>query len=372
MIDGNLIAKLVESAVEGDRSELRRAGSVIAKLLEGEGQKEEARRVRKALRQRKATVTASEAPVWTPRDDASRLPLVEEAAWPSRPSLIDVKAGRAITRFLEDIQHGDMLRDAGIAVRLGLLLHGAPGTGKTLLAGHVAQQLGLPIYTARLDALISSRLGETSKNIRGVFDFIAARDGILFLDEMDAIAKLRDDRQELGELKRVVNTVLQGMDSLPDHIVVIAATNHPHLLDSAIWRRFPYKIELLPPDIGVREQLWAEFLGDDAPPAPLGIDWLVGLSEGLTGAEIEQVALAARRAAIVGGHPIKPWEFVRAIEAVRAGEGVVIDGADPSTEEKRDVAAILQRAGRSAAEAGRILSITRQMAHRYMKEATDG
>src|SRR5579863_3140015 len=129
-----------------------------------------------------------------------------------------------------------------------MLIAGPPGTGKTLLAGHIAAQLNRPLYTVRLDSVISSLLGDTAKNIRSFFDFVPIRGGILFLDEMDAIAKLRDDRQELGELKRVVNTVIQGLDSLDDHAVVIAATNHPQLLDSAIWRRFPYKIELGAPN----------------------------------------------------------------------------------------------------------------------------
>lgn len=372
MVDVELVVRLVESALKGENAEMRRAGSEVARLLDGDGHNDQAKRVRRALRQRGAAIKTSEAPLRVPRDDASRRPLVEEISWPTRPSLLDSQAGRAITRFLEDIKHGDALREAGISARLGLLLHGEPGTGKTLLAGHVAEKLGMPIYLARLDALISSRLGETSKNIRGVFDFISAREGILFLDEMDAIAKLRDDKQELGELKRVVNTVLQGMDSLPEHIVVISATNHPHLLDPAIWRRFPYKIELLAPNSDVREQLWSEFLGPDAEKLSLSAEWLARLSEGLTGAEIEQIALAARRTAIVGGHSAKEWELVHAIHSVRSGTGVVIDGADPSPEDKRQVAGILARAGCTAAKCGRVLNISRQMAHRYMKDSIDG
>ena len=146
-------------------------------------------------------------------------------------------------------------------------MFGDPGTGKSLLASHIAAQLDRPLYIARLDALISSRLGETAKNVRSIFDFIPVRNAVLFLDEMDAIAKLRDDRQELGELKRVVNAVIQGLDTLTNDVIVIGATNHPHLLDPAIFRRFPYKLELGPPSEDTRAEMWRTFLrlhADDA------------------------------------------------------------------------------------------------------------
>src|SRR5208282_1702746 len=96
----------------------------------------------------------------------------------------------------------ELLSSKGISNRLCVLIAGPPGTGKTLLAGHIAAQLGRPLYTVRLDSVISSLLGDTAKNIRSFFDFVPSREGVLFLDEMDAIEKLRDDRQELGELKR--------------------------------------------------------------------------------------------------------------------------------------------------------------------------
>ncbi|WP_244492385.1 ATP-binding protein, partial [Aureimonas sp. AU12] len=113
---------------------------------------------------------------------------------------------RVFSDFVADAQRIDELSAQGLASRLGLLLSGPPGTGKTLLAGHVAAQLSRPLYVVRLDSVISSLLGDTAKNIRSVFDFVPARNAVLFLDEMDAVAKLRDDRHELGELKRVVNT----------------------------------------------------------------------------------------------------------------------------------------------------------------------
>jgi SpoVK/Ycf46/Vps4 family AAA+-type ATPase len=96
----------------------------------------------------------------------------------------------------------------------------------------------LPLVCPRLDGLISSLLGSTAKNIRKIFDFVVSRECILFLDEFDVIAKLRDDKNELGELKRVVNSLIQNIDNLGGDTILIAATNHHELLDPAIWRRF--------------------------------------------------------------------------------------------------------------------------------------
>lgn len=99
-------------------------------------------------------------------------------------------------------------------------------------------ETGLPLVTARLDGMISSLLGSTAKNIRKIFDFASRQECILFLDEFDVIAKIRDDKNETGELKRVVNSLIQNIDIFSKDSIIIAATNHHELLDPAIWRRF--------------------------------------------------------------------------------------------------------------------------------------
>ena len=148
-----------------------------------------------------------------------------------------------------------------LSASLSLLMYGPPGTGKSRLARHIAKELGLDLYVARLDGLISSFLGSTSKNIRALFDFAARTPCVLFLDEFDAIAKLRGDSQELGELKRVVNSFIQNLDTLGSHSIVIAATNHQELLDSAVWRRFSYRLALEFPPAELREKMWTSFNG---------------------------------------------------------------------------------------------------------------
>ena len=121
---------------------------------------------------------------------------------------------------------------------------GPPGCGKTSAAKYLAAQLGLPLVTARFDTLISSLLGNTAKNIHRIFEYAKKQPCILFLDEFDAIAKARDDIHELGELKRVVNSLLQNIDDFAEDGILIAATNHAAMLDSAVWRRFQTVIEM--------------------------------------------------------------------------------------------------------------------------------
>jgi SpoVK/Ycf46/Vps4 family AAA+-type ATPase len=131
------------------------------------------------------------------------------------------------------------------------LIYGAPGTGKTHLALWMAQQMHMPIVLARLDGLMSSFLGTTSRNIGNLFRFASKYNCILLLDEFDAIAKLRNDPQEVGEIKRVVNTLLQNLDSRRDTGFTIGITNHEALLDPAVWRRFDIQMEIPKPSPNV-------------------------------------------------------------------------------------------------------------------------
>lgn len=372
-VDKSLIIALIESAMSADYTGVRRIGGQIAKRLAEQNDLEGAKTLQGLLRKRGVPLQALGYAESLPRDAASRLPLVEEGQWPTTPVMLGGEAGHTITQFIEDAKHIGLLAEKGVSARLGLLLYGPPGTGKTLLAGHIAATLKRPFYIARLDSLISSRLGETAKNIRGIFDFVPARNAVLFLDEMDAIAKLRDDRHELGELKRVVNTVLQGLDSLTDDVVTVGATNHPHLLDPAIWRRFPYKVELGLPDEDVRGSLWLHFLFQGTEERKDDARLLARVSDGLNGADIENIALAARRRSILGNREPSLAQILFAVGASRAGSPRLLDDRDMGTAEKKALTVLLHGKGRiSQADTAKIVGVSRQMVHRYLKEANDG
>ena len=292
---------------------------------------------------------------------------------PTTPIMLNGDAGHTISQFIEDAKNIDLLAKNGVSTRLGLLVYGPPGTGKTLLAGHIAASLQRPFYIARLDSLISSRLGETAKNVRGVFEFVPTRNAVLFLDEMDAIAKLRDDRNELGELKRVVNTVLQGLNSLTDDVVTIGATNHPHLLDPAIWRRFPYKVQLELPDENVRMNQWLHFLFQNAQAGEGEARLLARVSEGLSGADIENIALAARRRGILRQQKASLAQILMAVVTSRSGSPKLLDNRELETADKKALTTMLhEKGGVSQADIAKIVGVSRQMVHRYLREATDG
>ena len=154
----------------------------------------------------------------------------------------------------------DVLARHGIDAQNYLLLYGPPGCGKTSIARYVAAQTGLPLITARLDSLVSSLLGSTAKNIRKVFDYAAQQECVFLLDEFDVVAKRRDDENELGELKRVVNSLLQNIDDFGQGSILIAATNHPGLLDPAVWRRFNKVVEVPTPGRAELEEYAERFI----------------------------------------------------------------------------------------------------------------
>jgi hypothetical protein len=372
-VDKSLISALVEAAMSADYTGVRRIGGHIAKRMAEQNDLEGAKALQSLLRKRGVPLQASGYAEALPRDVGSRLPLVEEGHWPTTPMMLGAEAGHTISQFVEDVRHINLLAENGVSTRLGLLVYGPPGTGKTLLAGHIAASLKRPLYVVRLDSLISSRLGETAKNIRGIFEFVPTRNAVLFLDEMDAIAKLRDDRHELGELKRVVNTVLQGLDSLTDDAVTVGATNHPHLLDPAIWRRFPYKVELALPDEGVRANLWLHFLFQGADARSEDARLLARVSDGLNGADIENIALAARRRSILGKQEPSLAQILLAVSASRAGSPRLLDSRELDTADKKALTLFLhEKGGVRQAEIASIVGVSRQMVHRYLKGANDG
>jgi SpoVK/Ycf46/Vps4 family AAA+-type ATPase len=366
-IDPKHLIELADAALAADYTRVRRAAHALARELQNTGNESAAKELRAVVKKRGVPLRASGYMESLPVDLKSRMPLVEEQTWPSNPIFLNEEASRTFRDFLSDVENIDALSAKGLASRLGLMLSGPPGTGKTLLAGHIAARLSRPFYIIRLDSVISSLLGDTAKNIRTVFDFVPARNAVLFLDEMDAIAKLRDDRHELGELKRVVNTVIQGLDSLDEHAVVVGATNHPHLLDSAIWRRFPYKIELRAPETEVRTDLWKHFLFEDRDEAMLA-EILAVISEGLSGADIETISLTGRRHALMNARNLDLGTIALAIINTKNGRSALPQKEPLDSDQKRQLAIALKaQGGISGADIARLLDVTRQAVYLYLK-----
>lgn len=143
----------------------------------------------------------------------------------------------------------DRLAGHGLLPRRRFLHVGPPGCGKTATAEALADELGLRLATVSLPAIVSSFLGDTSKNLSSVFEIAASNELVILFDEFDAIAKTRDDEAEHGELRRVVTSFLQLLDRFLGPSVIVAASNHPQLLDSAVWRRFDEVISFQMPSV---------------------------------------------------------------------------------------------------------------------------
>lgn len=156
-----------------------------------------------------------------------------------------------LRQLIEEQHRAELLQSYGLAPRHTLLLVGPPGNGKTSVAHALAHELMVPLLGVRYEGLIGSYLGETAARLRKVFDYARQRACVLLLDEFDTVGKERGDVHETGEIKRVVSTLLLQMDDLPSHVVIVTATNHPELLDRAVWRRFELRLHL--PRPGIRE-----------------------------------------------------------------------------------------------------------------------
>ncbi len=161
--------------------------------------------------------------------------------------------------FVEEQHRVDLLRSYGLEPRNRLLFIGSPGTGKTSLAEAIAEMLIVPLYVVRYEGIIGTYLGETANRLGKVIDFVSTRKCVLFFDEFETLGKERGDLHETGEIKRVVSSLLLQIDSLPSHVMVIGATNHPELLDRAVWRRFNVRVNLPLPTRSRIEEYFEKF-----------------------------------------------------------------------------------------------------------------
>ncbi|RZJ77645.1 MAG: AAA family ATPase [Flavobacterium sp.] len=148
-----------------------------------------------------------------------------------------------LSYFLQEHRSVEMLLSYGLPVANKILFHGPSGCGKTLASYVIAGELKKPMVVVNLGAIVSSKLGETSKNLAKIFRSAAAEDCIIFIDEFDSLGKVRDYGQDHGEMKRVVNTILQLFDYLPQSSIVIAATNQVDMIDDALMRRFDLNLD---------------------------------------------------------------------------------------------------------------------------------
>ncbi|MFZ6045676.1 AAA family ATPase [Pseudomonas sp. CR3202] len=247
MASGKTLRKLIQAGALGDMDAFRRASESV---INEERQKQHhllANDLEQILYGESAAFLRKPRSVsFDPPTDKERgLPLLS-ITQPQRSIEELILANTSLTaleELLEEHRREDVLRTYGMRASGKVLFYGPPGCGKTLAAEVLAFELDRPFVIIRLDALISSYLGETAANLRKIFDFISENETVALFDEFDAIGKERSIREEHGELHRVVNAVLQMMDAYQGKSLLLAATNHEQILDTAIWRRFDESIE---------------------------------------------------------------------------------------------------------------------------------
>jgi SpoVK/Ycf46/Vps4 family AAA+-type ATPase len=246
----------------------------------------------------------SEVPL--PVDGDSRLHLlrVEDPPALDHDPIYAPNVRRALDQIVAERQRPDELIAAGLHPTKSILFTGLPGVGKTMGARWLALQLGRPLLTLDLAAVMSSYLGRTGGNLRHVLDYAKSTDCVLLLDELDALAKRRDDQGEIGELKRLVTVLIQEIDDWPSSGLLLAATNHPELLDPAIWRRFEMAVEFPLPDHSAMSRFIAALLSGHLDEPDHWSQILAFVFRGMSFSDAEREVLGARRAAVLGSRDL--------------------------------------------------------------------
>lgn len=258
------VLRIIEGGLHNDVRKIVNYSQRLASHFESDGDSTMSRSIYETLERSRANMATMDQYMNLPVDADSRLQMVEivPPITDRTKIVLDDLVEKQVTNFIDLVNQRTELLNAGVEIRLSMLLYGAPGCGKTSIAHYISEKTGLPLLIVRLDSLISSLLGSTAKNIRKIFEYAEGRPCILFLDEFDAIAKARDDAHELGELKRVINSLLQNIDSMSPDSVLMAATNHAELLDKAVWRRFQTTIEIGNPNNEIKQQILRTQIGE--------------------------------------------------------------------------------------------------------------
>lgn len=295
MSRSDLLLQLVEAGSQNDQSMLERTVEAMVAEARAKQHHTFADRLNRALRDNRRS-RAPRAVGGTMLPEKVRDLIVERPAMRTLDTLaLDEACLGAVQELIEEQQQGDVLRAHSLEPRNRVMLVGPPGNGKTSLAEAISYELSLPFYICRYEGIIGSYLGETASRLKRVFDFARSTPCVLFLDEFDAIGKERGDLHETGEIKRVVSSLLMQVDDLPTYTVLVAATNHPELVDSAVWRRFQIRLPLKAPTAETVSRLMAPLAKEHG----IDVRKLAKAFQGASYADLEEFVLDVRRNAIL-------------------------------------------------------------------------
>ena len=299
MARGEQIKALLKSHLEGDDDRFFAVAMQVAAHEARLGHGKLAEELRAMVDEAKGQIGADRpVPIGRPRGELANL---LEASYPKarlgEMILSDILAEQ-IGRVIREQRHAERIVSYGLLPRRKLLLIGPPGTGKTLTATVLAGELRLPLFQVRLDGLITKFMGETAAKLRQIFDATNRNRGLYFFDEFDAIGSQRGLANDVGEIRRVLNSFLQMIEQDDSHSLVVAATNHPSILDPALFRRFDDVLHYELPD---RSQIAALLERRLAGSVAKGLRWnnLADLAQGLSYAEVSRAANEALKDALI-------------------------------------------------------------------------
>jgi len=322
MATAEQVKALVKSHAEGDDTRFYSIALQVAAGAARSGQNrfaQELRDVIDSVRKVPGRSAARPVPVTQPRGELAGLLSAGYPTTRMADLVLEPRVRERLERVLLEQRQQDRLRESGFRPLRKLLLLGPPGTGKTLSAGALAGELHLPLFTIRLDGLITKFMGETAAKLRLVFDALSQTRGVYFFDEVDALGGERARANDVGEIRRVLNSFLQFLEQDESESLLVAATNHPQLLDRAMFRRFDAGVEYPLPTKEVVRAVICNRLANDS----LGkITWgqIEDSAQGLSHAEITLAAeRAAKDAILAGKSEITTATLVAALRERHAG-----------------------------------------------------
>lgn len=238
-----------------------------------------------------------------PRDSEKGFPLLEikKGNYNWNDLIIDPNISEILKEVIRENKRSQLLKSYGLKPKNKIILSGPPGTGKTLTAKILSSEMNYPLLIVRFDSVVSSFLGETSSNLRKIFDYIEKGKWIVLFDEFDIIGKKRDDPTEHGEIKRVVNNFMLMLENYTGDSILLASSNHPQILDDAVWRRFDEVLMYSLPDVESREKIFKNCFKIVHKESSINYKQLAERTEGFSGSDIEQVSIRAMKKSLLDG-----------------------------------------------------------------------
>lgn len=317
----HLIA-LLKTHVRGDEQEFLSVAMEVAAREARQGHLRVADQIRELVDQARAKATLSQkrarsVVVLEPRGEMASLLSVSQPTLRLSDAVLPNDLADRLHRVLLEQRQKNRLRKHNLSIRRKLLFLGPPGTGKTMTAAALAGELHWPLFSILLEGVITKFMGETAAKLKLVFDAITAEKGVYLFDEFDAIGARRTQINDVGEIRRVLNSFLQLLDKDDSDSLIIAATNHPDLLDRALFRRFDDVIEFSLPDGKAAAQIVeARLARFDC--KSLALDKLIGKLQGLSQAELVRASdEAAKNAILQGTDRIRTDDLVAALNERR-------------------------------------------------------